>query len=74
MTLIFQIFILEMAQTNVSWKTTLNKTWIFCYINILTGPMLKSVSDCCFSSNEQFFSHILAKTSYIWWDDVQFIL
>ena len=25
--------------------------------------------DCCLKSNEQCFSCIMAKTSYIWWDD-----
>ena len=27
------------------------------------------VSDCCLMPNNQFFSHIMAKTSYIRWDD-----
>ena len=37
--------------------------------------MLTSVSDyCCLSSNDQFVSNILAKASYIRWDDVHFIL
>jgi len=25
------------------------------------------VSDCCLTSNEQFFSYIMARTSYIRW-------
>ena len=32
-------------------------------------------SDCCLMPNEQFFSYIMARTSYIWWDDdVRFVL
>jgi hypothetical protein len=34
-------------------------------------------SDCCFTPNEEFFSHIIARTSYIRWDDdndVHFVL
>ena len=34
------------------------------------------LSDCCLMSNEQFFSYIMVRTSYIPWDDnnVQFVL
>ena len=34
------------------------------------------VSDCCLTPNKQFFSYIMAKTSYIRWDDndVNFVL
>ena len=27
------------------------------------------VSDCCLVPTQQFFSHIMVRTSYIWWDD-----
>jgi predicted alpha/beta hydrolase len=27
------------------------------------------VSDCCLTPNEQFFSYIIVRTSYIRWDD-----
>jgi len=35
------------------------------------------VNDCCLTPNEQIFSYIIimARTSYIWWDDdVGFVL
>jgi len=32
------------------------------------------VSDCCLTPHEQFFSSIMARTSYIRWDDVHFVL
>jgi len=33
------------------------------------------VSDCCLTPNEQFFSYIMARTSYFQWnDDVRFVL
>jgi hypothetical protein len=34
----------------------------------------ESVSDCCLTPNEQFFSYIMARTSYIQWHDVHFVL
>jgi ribosomal protein S19E (S16A) len=27
------------------------------------------VSDCCLTTNEEFFSYNVARTSYIWWND-----
>jgi hypothetical protein len=44
-----------------------------------TGTLVKIsewVSDCCLEINEQFFSYIMARTSYIQWndDDVCFLL
>jgi hypothetical protein len=27
------------------------------------------MTDCCLTPNQQFFSHIIARTSYIRWDD-----
>jgi len=27
------------------------------------------VSNCCLIPNKQFLSYIMARTSYIWWDD-----
>jgi len=34
------------------------------------------VSDCCLTPSEQYFSHIMTRTSYIRWDDddVLFVL
>jgi hypothetical protein len=34
------------------------------------------VSDCCLTPNELFFSYIMARTSYIRWDDndISFII
>jgi hypothetical protein len=31
-------------------------------------------SDCCLTPNEQFFSHITARTNYIQWNDVCSVL
>ena len=38
--------------------------------------MSKWVSDCCLAPNEQFYSYIMARTSYIQWNDgdVGFVL
>jgi len=31
--------------------------------------LCKRVSDCCLTPKEQYCSYIMARTSYIWWDD-----
>ena len=36
--------------------------------------MYRRVRDCCLTSNELFLSYIMARTSYIWWDEVSFVL
>ena len=46
--------------------------YMYNYITTLT--FLEWVIDCCLTPNEQVFSYITARTSYIWWGDVCFVL
>jgi hypothetical protein len=40
----------------------------------LLSLLKKWASDYCLTSNEQFYNYIMAKTSYIQWDNVRFVL
>ena len=40
----------------------------------LLSLLKKWASDYCLTSNEQFYNYIMAKTSYIRWDNVRFVL
>jgi hypothetical protein len=44
--------------------------YMYMYIHPKNYHLLYWVSDCCFTPSEQFFSHIMARTCYIfmrWW-------
>jgi hypothetical protein len=47
---------------NINLKYNIEKKKL---ISVITGR----VSDCCLMPNEQFYSYIMARTSYIQWND-----
>jgi lantibiotic modifying enzyme len=51
--------------------------WLFSTLHLLVNWQrfnVESVSDCCLTPTQQFFSYIMARTSWFQWDDVRFVL
>ena len=73
--------------TNYNNKQIVHKMWHIKHFRLFILLLLSGheqrqkdvfewVHDCCLTLNEQFFSYIMARTRYIWWEEnnVSFVL